>query len=97
MEKKVEQKVKLKRVLGLFEVTLSGLGIILGAGIYTLIGEAANLAGNALWISFILAALVALITGMSYAELASLFPKARQSLSIPPKLSISRQHLSLDG
>jgi amino acid transporter len=52
------------------------LGIILGAGIYAFIGEAANLVGNALWISFALAALVALITGMSYAELAALFPKA---------------------
>ncbi|MDD1753383.1 MAG: amino acid permease [Methanotrichaceae archaeon] len=90
MEKKVEQKVKLKRVLGLFEVTLSGLGIILGAGIYTLIGEAANLAGNALWISFILAALVALITGMSYAELASLFPKDSAEFEYTAQASISR-------
>jgi APA family basic amino acid/polyamine antiporter len=43
----VERKVHLKRNLGFFEVTLSGIGIILGAGIYALIGEAAGLAGNA--------------------------------------------------
>lgn len=72
----VEQKIELKRTLGLWEVTLSGAGIILGAGIYALIGEAAGLAGNALWISFALAALVAVFTGLSYAELASMFPKA---------------------
>lgn len=70
------QKAELKRVLGLFEVTLSGIGIILGAGIYALIGEAAGLAGNAVWISFAISALVALLTGMSYAELSSIFPKA---------------------
>ncbi len=34
----------LKRELGLLEVTLSGVGIILGAGIYVLIGQAAGLA-----------------------------------------------------
>jgi APA family basic amino acid/polyamine antiporter len=72
----VRQKAGLKRVLGLFEVTLSGIGIILGAGIYALIGEAAGLAGNAVWISFAISALVALLTGLSYAELSSMFPKA---------------------
>ena len=39
------KKVTLKRNLGLFEATLSGVGIILGAGIYALIGEAAGIAG----------------------------------------------------
>ena len=71
-----KQSPKLKRTLGLFEVILSGLGIILGAGIYALISEAAALAGNALWASFLIAAIVAIITGLSYAELASIFPKA---------------------
>lgn len=69
-------KTNLRRTLGLFEVTISGVGIILGAGIYALIGEAAGLAGNAVWISFALSALVAIFTGLSYAELASMFPRA---------------------
>jgi APA family basic amino acid/polyamine antiporter len=68
--------VPLKRELGLLEVTLSGVGIILGAGVYVLIGEAAGLAGNAVWIAFALAALIAIFTGLSYAELSSLFPTA---------------------
>lgn len=72
----MEKKVELKRSLGLWEVTLSGVGIILGAGIYALIGEAAGLAGNAVWMAFALSALVALLTGLSYAELSSMFPKA---------------------
>ncbi len=66
----------LKRELGLFEVTLSGVGIILGAGIYALIGKAAGLAGNSVWLSFAIASLIAVFTGLSYADLSSMFPKA---------------------
>jgi APA family basic amino acid/polyamine antiporter len=65
----------LRRAIGLLEVTLWGIGIILGAGIYVLIGEAAGLAGNAVWLSFVLGALIASLTGLSYAELSSIFPK----------------------
>lgn len=68
--------IPLKRELGLLEVTLSGIGIILGAGIYVLLGPAAALAGNALWIAFVLAATIAALTGLSYAELSSMFPTA---------------------
>ena len=50
--------VKLERSLGLLEVSLMSIGIILGAGVYVLIGEAAGLSGNALWISFIFAAII---------------------------------------
>jgi APA family basic amino acid/polyamine antiporter len=52
------------------------IGIILGAGIYVVIGEAAGLSGNAIWLSFIIAATVAAITGLSYAELSSRYPHA---------------------
>lgn len=67
---------KLKRALGLFEVSVYGIGIILGAGIYVLIGEAASIAGNSLWMAFIFTALIASFTGLSYAELSSMFPKS---------------------
>jgi len=69
-------KPKLERTLGLFEVVLSGVGIILGAGIYALIGKAAALGGNGIWLSFVIAAVVASFTGLSYAELSSMFPKS---------------------
>ncbi len=49
---------------------------MLGAGIYALVGKAAALAGNTVWISFLLASLVALMTALSYAELSSFMPKA---------------------
>jgi len=67
---------KLKRVLGLFEATMYGIGIILGAGIYVLIGKAAGIAGNAVWLSFLVSAIIAALTGLSYAELSSMFPKS---------------------
>jgi len=66
----------LKRELGLLAVTLSGVGIILGAGIYALLGRGAGLAGNAVWLSFVISAVIALFTGLSYAELSSMLPKA---------------------
>ena len=69
-------KTKLRRTLGLWQLTLIGVGIIVGAGIYVLIGEAAGLAGNALWLSFLLAAFAAAVTGLSYAKLAGKFPKS---------------------
>lgn len=66
----------LKRELSLLEVTLCGVGIILGAGIYALIGAGAEHAGNAVWLSFALGAVIAGITGLSYAELTSMYPEA---------------------
>jgi len=52
------------------------IGIILGAGVNVLIGEAAGHSGNALWLSFIFAAIVSSLSGLSYAELSSRFPHA---------------------
>ena len=66
-------KPELKRALGLFDVTMAGVGIILGAGIYALIGIAAGIAGNATWLGFFISALIAILTGLSYAELTSMY------------------------
>lgn len=67
---------KLKRALGLFDTSLYGIGLILGAGIYALIGKAAGIAGNSLWASFVFAAFIAALTALSYCELSAIFPKA---------------------
>ena len=67
---------ELKRSISLFQAITYGVGLILGAGIYVIIGDVAAIAGNAMWISFILAALIAIVTGFSYAELSSIFPKS---------------------
>jgi APA family basic amino acid/polyamine antiporter len=67
---------QLKRRLGTFALTATGVGIILGAGIYVLIGAAAEKAGSGIWLAFALAAISASLTGLSYAELSSAFPRA---------------------
>ncbi|HXW11978.1 MAG TPA: amino acid permease, partial [Nitrososphaeraceae archaeon] len=66
----------LKRSVTLFQAIMYGIGLILGAGIYVLIGDVAAIAGNAMWISFLLAAAIASLTGLTYAELSSIFPKS---------------------
>ncbi|MBK8682175.1 MAG: amino acid permease [Bacteroidetes bacterium] len=67
---------ELKRTLGLAECIFFGVGSILGAGIYTLIGKVAGLAGNFIWLAFLIASIAALFTAFSYAELSAAFPKA---------------------
>jgi APA family basic amino acid/polyamine antiporter len=66
----------LRRHLGLWQLSIAGIGTILGAGIYALIGAAAAEGGSYTWLSFAVAALVAAFTALSYAELAAMFPSA---------------------
>lgn len=65
---------KLKRNITLFEAVMYCLCVIIGAGIYVLIGVAAGEAGNVTWLAFLFAALIAGCTGLSYAELSSKLP-----------------------
>lgn len=66
----------LHRTLSMPMLTLYGTGMILGAGIYSIIGQAAGIAGETLWQGFLLAAMAALLTALSYAELATMYPTA---------------------
>lgn len=65
-----------KRVLGLPQVTMSGVAVIIGAGIFVLLGPATREAGGAVWLSFVVAGVLSALTAFSYMELASMFPKA---------------------
>lgn len=56
-------------------VTFYGLGTIIGAGIYVLLGNVAGFAGNWLQYSFLLAGAIAAFTALSYAELSSRLPQ----------------------
>ena len=67
---------QLGRTLGFWELLASGVGIIVGAGIYVLVGEATAQAGAAVWVSFVLAAVLSALTALSYCELASMYPRA---------------------
>ncbi len=66
----------LKRSIGYTLLTLYGLGTILGAGIYVLVGEVARTAGSAAPSAFLISALLAGVTAFSYAELASRLPRS---------------------
>jgi len=68
--------MQLKPILGPIQLIFYCVGVIIGAGVYSVIGAAAGLAEESLWLSFSLAALVALLTGFSYAEMTTSFPHA---------------------
>src|SRR5436305_113376 len=68
---------RLRRARGPVQLTLIGIGVIIGTGIFVLTGEAAGtIAGPAISISFVLAAIVCLLAGLCYAEFASVVPVA---------------------
>lgn len=72
----------LRRTLGPLHLVLFGIGCILGAGIYVLPGTAAaNFAGPAVIISFVLAGTACALTALCYAELASTMPVSGSSYS----------------
>jgi len=67
----------LKRTLGALNLTMLGIGAIIGAGIFVLTGTAAaNFAGPGVSLSFVLAGLACLFAGLCYAEFASMIPIA---------------------
>src|SRR5215510_13551338 len=71
------QEVSLKRALGALNLTMLGIGAIIGAGIFVLTGTAAaQHAGPAIVISFVFAGLGCLFAGLCYAEFAAMIPIA---------------------
>ena len=66
----------LKPVLGPVQLVFYSVGVIVGAGVYSVIGTAAGLAQQNLWMSFAIGAGVAFLTAMSYAEMATAYPEA---------------------
>lgn len=67
---------ELRRALSTAAITVYAVGDILGAGIYALVGTVVAAAGSGAWISFCLSAVIALLTGLTYAELSSRYPIA---------------------
>jgi APA family basic amino acid/polyamine antiporter len=73
---KATEQPTLRRSIGPVQLALYGLGSMLGAGIYGLIGKAAGLVGNTVWLAFGVALIAALLTALSYASLGSRYPRA---------------------
>ncbi len=68
------EKKSLKRQLGPIQLTLLGVGAIIGTGIFVLTAEAGQKAGPAMMIAFVIAAVVCALAALAYAELASMIP-----------------------
>jgi APA family basic amino acid/polyamine antiporter len=68
------QKKSLHRSLGAFQLTMLGIGAIIGTGIFVLTAEAAQKAGPGMMVSFIIAGTVCAVAALCYAELASMVP-----------------------
>lgn len=72
----VKSQDGLMRALGLGALIIYGVGDILGAGIYAIVGKIAGHAGSLAWLSFSIAMGVVFLTALSYSELGSRFPKS---------------------
>ena len=68
------EKKSLKRSLGAFQLTMMGIGAIIGTGIFVLTAEAAQKAGPGMMVSFIVAGFVCAVAALCYAELSSMVP-----------------------
>src|SRR3982750_4450475 len=64
----------LKKAVGATQLTAMGVGAIIGTGIFVVIGKGAGIAGPAVILSFVLAAVACTFSALSYAELASSIP-----------------------
>ena len=63
-----------RKAFGLWSAVLLGIGSMVGAGIFIVIGQAGAIAGNLVWISFIFGGMAALLSGYSLAKLAIAYP-----------------------
>lgn len=66
----------LLRTMGFWSLAIYGVGDMLGSGIYALIGKAAGVMGNAIWLAFLASMFAAMFTGLSYACLGSRYPRS---------------------
>src|SRR5690242_21648044 len=70
------EKKSLKRSLGAFQLTLLGIGAVIGTGSFVLTATAAQKAGPGMMVSFIVAGAVCAVAALCYSELASMVPVA---------------------
>jgi basic amino acid/polyamine antiporter, APA family len=72
---------ELRRTMGLWQLTLFSVGATLGTGIFVILGQAVPKAGPAVVLAFAMAAITALFSALSYAELAGTIPVSGSSYS----------------
>jgi APA family basic amino acid/polyamine antiporter len=69
------------RSFGLLQLTMISVGATLGTGIFVVLGDAVPIAGPAVWISFVIAGVAAMLSALSYAEMAGAVPVSGSSYS----------------
>ncbi|MGP4996025.1 amino acid permease [Glutamicibacter ardleyensis] len=72
---------QLRRTLGMWQLTMISVGATMGTGILVILGAAVPIAGPAIWISFVIAGVTALLSAVSYAEMAGMVPVSGSSYS----------------
>ncbi len=77
----VAESTPLKRTMRTFDLTMLGIGAIIGTGIFVLTGKGALTAGPALSVSFLLAAVCCGFAGLCYAEFAAMAPVSGSAYS----------------
>lgn len=70
------EEKSLRRTLGAFQLTMLGIGAVIGTGIFVLTSEAAQKAGPGMMLSFVIAGFVCMVAALCYSELASMVPVA---------------------
>jgi len=68
------EKKSLQRTLGAFQLTMLGIGAVIGTGIFVLTAEAAQKAGPGMMLSFVIAGVVCAVAALCYAEMAAMVP-----------------------
>src|SRR5674536_62604 len=72
----MKNKHQNKKPIGLWSAVAIGIGGMIGAGIFSILGIATEIAGNLIYVSFIIGGAIALLSAYSYAKLGSTYPSA---------------------
>jgi amino acid transporter len=71
-----EERTRKKKPMGLWTAVSIGIGGMVGAGIFSILGIAADISGNAMYLSFVIAGIVAFLSAYSFAKLGAKYPSA---------------------
>src|SRR3954470_16926802 len=71
-----QEEQRRRDYLSVRQAAFIGVGAMVGAGIFALLGAAGEVAGAAVWLSFVLAGVVAALQGYSFAKLGARYPSA---------------------
>ena len=90
------EKKGLRRTLGAFQLTMLGIGGVIGTGIFVLTSEAAQKAGPGMLLSFCVAGFVCAVAALCYSELASMVPVSPSApmMRVPGRVSLAANALA---